>query len=658
MDFPSDLDSALELVTKLRVERDTLRADFEELRVVHLEKQQENAALRLELSENIRLREESQRQHEAVVATWETELESRAKDIAELQQKILSQEDIELLRVRLIDELEAPHQELAAHMEQEVQKFRGLYHKARRDYELLREQHEHQRDHSQQFEDALTKLRQAEVEDLRVLVEKLKAEASDSKTHLELRKVKRELTAAELTVVNLTAEIDELHAVKETSTREFDQAMRLKDRANHELTASTKVLQGDVDSLRLHVSKLQDELTATLAAAAQAKTDLHHAEQRAITLQSEHAEAAHALRAEISDLKINHAKSTSTWDRERRTLEESVGTAQRLVATTEAQLTAMEKALAAKDEECAARLHAAREDAWEKHRELENDKSALEAQVRGLERDAASQAATWRTREDELVSENRQLQKTTDSLQASCRDLQRAVDDGNATAQDQAGKIVRLEVIETEYTALQAQAAAQEKDRTALQRNCANLTSQLAVKDAEIAQIQDEMDAQRVNLRREADELRTAYNVAVSTFEKKGKEVNDDSAALFQRFLALAECHKAYKKKSRVERKNLQELVATLEEKLTAMATSKRELGEQYRRTHRQLMELQRKVDEYKAVIANEGARAAAGVEHPPHGTPAVFDTNMANRNRAEIRRLKEEIDEHLTHDVFNDDAS
>lgn len=78
------------------------------------------------------------------------------------------------------------------------------------------------------------------------------------------------------------------------------------------------------------------------------------------------------------------------------------------------QLEAMERALVAKDEECAARLHAAHEDAWAKHRELENDKSALEAQVRSLERDAAAKTETWRSREDELVSENRQLQKVSD----------------------------------------------------------------------------------------------------------------------------------------------------------------------------------------------------------------------------------------------------
>lgn len=152
MDCPSDIDSALELVSKLRVEKDTIRADFEELRVVHLELQQETAALRLDLAENIRLREDFQRQHDAIVSTWETELESRAKDIMELQEKLLSQENIELLRVRLIDELEAPHQEHAANLEQEVERFRGLYHKVRREYEMLREQHEHQRVHSQQFQ--------------------------------------------------------------------------------------------------------------------------------------------------------------------------------------------------------------------------------------------------------------------------------------------------------------------------------------------------------------------------------------------------------------------------------------------------------------------------------------------------------------------------
>jgi hypothetical protein len=96
-----------------------------------------------------------------------------------------------------------------------------------------------------------------QVDDLRRQLETLKSAETESRLHDELRTAKRELTTAELRVMTLTSEVDEMQAHKERSTREFDQAMRVQDRANHDLSANLKTLTSELDSNRLHVHRLQ-----------------------------------------------------------------------------------------------------------------------------------------------------------------------------------------------------------------------------------------------------------------------------------------------------------------------------------------------------------------------------------------------------------------
>lgn len=96
-----------------------------------------------------------------------------------------------------------------------------------------------------------------QVDELRSQLDELKAAETESRLHDEMRKVKRDLTTAELRVMTLTAEVDELQANKERSTREFDQAMRVSDRTNHDLSANLKALTSELDSTKLHVHRLQ-----------------------------------------------------------------------------------------------------------------------------------------------------------------------------------------------------------------------------------------------------------------------------------------------------------------------------------------------------------------------------------------------------------------
>ena len=64
---------------------------------------------------------------------------------------------------QVLAEVDGPHQDYCAELEQDVAKYRELYQKARRDHELLREQLEHRAQNTEQFQAEMDKLREAEV---------------------------------------------------------------------------------------------------------------------------------------------------------------------------------------------------------------------------------------------------------------------------------------------------------------------------------------------------------------------------------------------------------------------------------------------------------------------------------------------------------------
>eukprot|EP00035_Acanthoeca_spectabilis_P021688 m.439647 g.439647 ORF g.439647 m.439647 type:complete len:662 (+) comp18406_c0_seq1:164-2149(+) len=654
-----DLDSALELVRTTRLEKENLRAEVEELRTSFLQATQENGSLRVQLSEAQDVIKNQQVEHNHLVSEWERQLDAAQADVAALQGKVLTQEDIETMRAKVLAEVDGPHQEYCAELEAEVDKFRDLYHKARRDHEMLREQQVHRAQSTEQFQAEMDKLRQAEVDELRSQLDELKAAETESRLHDEMRKVKRDLTTAELRVMTLTAEVDELQANKERSTREFDQAMRVSDRTNHDLSANLKALTSELDSTKLHVHRLQEELTVSHGHLNDAKTKLHDAEKRIISLQSEKEEVAHGLRTELADTRVKHLHDKGQWDREAAVLRESAATLERQVKLADRQVEEMTAELTQKDEDCGTRIHEVREAEWAKQRTLEADKIELEARLRALEREAAARSEKTAARVVELEAMLASEKEQTEAAGADRRRLTLELEKVERTLSENQPRLAAAEAQQEEFTQLKATATQRERELANAQKEQATLESRLAAKETALAQVQCEMDDMRVRLRKEADELRVSYTEAVQSFEGKENAAAEDARELFRRFEALAASFKAYKKRSRAERQHLTELNAGLEQQLDAATEARRELESQNRRAQGQLHDLQARVNEYKHVVNSEGLRGGAGVGHTTHTVPSAFAEDIARENREKIERLKEAVNErmiaHAT--LFSDDV-
>eukprot|EP00040_Diaphanoeca_grandis_P011455 m.58741 g.58741 ORF g.58741 m.58741 type:complete len:142 (+) comp22605_c0_seq1:78-503(+) len=123
-----------------------------------------------------------------------------------------------------------------------------------------------------------------------------------------------------------------------------------------------------------------------------------------------------------------------------------------------------------------------------------------------------------------------------------------------------------------------------------------------------------ELDDTRQSLRAEADGVRQTLSDAIDKFTEEKQRGEAAAKELFQKFAVVCQKFKSFKIKAKHERKNLEEVVVGLEDKLEAGAKHATEVEEQHRRTTRELHDLQRKLEQFKAVVGNEGVRLAAGM--------------------------------------------
>ena len=112
-----------------------VRQNYDEMKIALLRTRKRYSETRgalLEHMESATLREANV---EAVVTKWKAQLESRTKELENLQLKLAPQ-DIDMLRIKLQEELEATHSIRVASMDQETDKWRQMFFKVRLNLEL------------------------------------------------------------------------------------------------------------------------------------------------------------------------------------------------------------------------------------------------------------------------------------------------------------------------------------------------------------------------------------------------------------------------------------------------------------------------------------------------------------------------------------------
>jgi chromosome segregation ATPase len=355
------------------------------------------------------------------------------------------------------------------------------------------------------------------------------------------------------------------------------------------------------------VARAQEELAAHNRTQEQLRSDLHAAEKKNIELKGDREDEAHVLRTQIRELETKIVKVKADWDRDHTTLSESIASGRNQVEVLERALQSSATALTEKERDSTTRIHEAREQEWNKYRDLEREKMEIEGRLREMERQTNHAAAQELEKQRAAQTVLAQLQGELAEAKFGASTMEEELTEAKACVTDQKSQLDRLRHVEGDLEKAHAKRETVEKALTELQVGHADVRSKLAIKGNEFDQVQDEMEVQRKALKSEADGLRKSLATSMETAAAKEQQMTEDAKRLYDKLQAVCTAASSQKAKLKTERRELRVLVKSLEDRLATQADAKIQADKENQRCHRELRTLQRKVELFGSSMHTNG---------------------------------------------------
>lgn len=142
------------VVTEQKIRIEKLRTTYETLKAEHLQLQDLNDRKEREIEEAREEIKKIQEQSQEAVQRMRAERDTKIRDCEEIRAQVVTPQRMELLRVKLREEVEGPYKERYESMEGEIDKYRSDFNKLRYDYSFLKSEYEHeQAQHKQIIEE-------------------------------------------------------------------------------------------------------------------------------------------------------------------------------------------------------------------------------------------------------------------------------------------------------------------------------------------------------------------------------------------------------------------------------------------------------------------------------------------------------------------------
>ena len=272
-------------------QRDTFKEHAEALT-------QEVLRLREQLGSHVAHTREAEQEHTAARAQWASKLEQAQRDFSEM----LSREELESMRLQLIEQTEAPWRARVKALEAEVMAAREQANGHRRDAEKARStadwaMHEHRatlREHEARAESEIAELK-AKLE----IAESIKAANEERAGGADrTRRLQREHAEATIRCQKLLEEVEELRRENDVLIATRSQLLGAQGSLQGESAAQARLAQAKIESLERRISHLTHELDASMAAQERLHEGALHAENEMRSLRAQVDDAMHATASE------------------------------------------------------------------------------------------------------------------------------------------------------------------------------------------------------------------------------------------------------------------------------------------------------------------------------------------------------------------------
>ncbi|KAG2432160.1 hypothetical protein HXX76_009082 [Chlamydomonas incerta] len=496
-----DVAQTIAIITQLKTENVDLKRNFDNLKGLHLQLVESNKTLQARYAALYDDRTNVEKQYQSLCESWRVELEEKQRQLDAAKAQILGPRDLEVLRVKLLEEVDAPYRAKTENLAKEAESSHAAYTKLRREYEELQNIYRSMEVRTVGDQEAHRLESTAQARDLRdkaALITTLQGKLATTET--QLRGLQRDLEAARYSHTQMKQELDEVRRLKEKAVVEREQAAAQADKRVKAAEEEAANLMSFVES----VTRKNRHLVTELAESQRAAEDLFASNVRLqgaqTALQGQLDSAVRLAATEKSALMEEHEEAI-------RKLEDKVTALQSEGARKDSLISELK--LAQQDELTKlvavweSRLADEKRAAGEKQRELLDLRADLNEKITALQRQAEE-----RRREDEAALRAAQGE-ADNAMREAAGERQR----GEALTRQLTEANVALEAAKAELADAKAELVKSQMTATQLVERRQDLEQRVQRAEEQALQIRsarDSLAAELESVRREGEEERAA----------------------------------------------------------------------------------------------------------------------------------------------------
>ncbi|XP_069048604.1 centrosomal protein of 83 kDa [Lepisosteus oculatus] len=638
------------------------KTNYQTLKAEHTRLQDEYTRAQNELKRLLSEKQAAQDKLQLLLAELRGELLDKTRELEELKMQMLTPQKLELLRAQIQQELEMPMRERFSKLEEETEKYRLEYNKLRYDYTFLKSEFEHQKEeHMHVLEERKIRF-EAEVSRLEKDKEELSNQllgADPTRDNKRVESLLREKAQLHQRLKSLEAEVAELRAERDNSGAQAENVQRIQVRQLAESQCAVRSLEGEKQSLKLQVERLDRELLLSHEQNAQLTSKLHKVEREVNILTSKVEELKHSHKIEVANIKLECARSKGEVERERDTLQNQLDGLQSDVEILKTTIERNKEHLAEKERELIRKVQAVREEEFQKLATVQDEKLELESRVAELEQQRAVQEAAGSSHREQWQEKLRAVERSEDIARKEVQSLRTKV-------QQQSLHLEELEKEKNENCDLRQQTHELQIQVSTLSQS----ESDLLDANHKLKELLERLKEELRNARGQAEKAQSEAEKVledkrISWLEEKhrlqeqGTELQEKYNQAKEKLQRAASAQKKRKTLTESKQKRLQDKIQLLEAKIQELEIEKNTLNkkpiytEEQAQLQKRLKELQRRHNEFRRLILVPHM-TSAGIHDP---TPFLSSTLVAaadmsfpnlqeEQHQRELRLLRKRLED------------
>ncbi|XP_072026442.1 centrosomal protein of 83 kDa-like isoform X2 [Amphiura filiformis] len=371
-----------------RMRCETHKTNYQTVKAEHTKLQDDFRRVQRELDRQREDGASMEERFKSLMARATKEIAEKTKELEDLKTQTITPQKLELMKVKIAEDLEQPFRERFSKLDQEVEFFRSEYNKLRYEHSFVKSEYEHQQAEHKRVLEELKLQYESEISNLHKDKEAIIAKYTSENSHdgQRVRTLHRENAALNQKVKGLLNELEEIRAQREQAGLQSDHVSRLQARQLTEHMANVKALETEKESLKMHAEQLQKELDTALDVQRSHSSKVHDLEKTSMELKGQLEETLHQKKIEVTNAKMEMVKCRGELERQRDMVENELEDYKSKVEVLQRAVDLQTNAVTEKEKDIARRVQAAREEEWAKVNQLEGDKLELEARVQEMEK--------------------------------------------------------------------------------------------------------------------------------------------------------------------------------------------------------------------------------------------------------------------------------